>query len=215
MPYTAGPFDVEHFYLQWGGKLPGGEEWSCGLRMGPVGGTLPPPSDALVAAAKTVVQAYHTAAGTGISPRALLSFVKLNQIDVNGHYVEDVTRESIVADVAGGGIVANTPANQIALAISLTTGVSRGPAHRGRFYLPLPSYLLDANGVFAAANAAAVSGTTDTFVSGLNGLSPNLAVAVFSRKSGAATHRNVTGNQVGVVYDTQRRRRRKLAENYQ
>lgn len=215
MSYTPGPFDSPHIYLQWGGKLPGNEQWSCGLRLAAVGGATLANDVAALASAVTAVTAYHQSINTGNSPRALLSFVKMNLVGTDGHYVEPVTYQTVVADLGGGGTVANTPANQIANAVSLTTGFSRGPAHRGRYYLPLPCFALDANGVYAAANAITVSNQTDTFIAALNAYSANAKVAVFSRKLGAPAHRLVTGNLVGRVYDTQRRRRRALVENYQ
>lgn len=215
MPYIPGPFPGMHLYLQWGGKLPGNEQWSCGLRMASTGAVTSLDPTSMIAAATTAVQTYHTSVLTSISSRALLQFVKLNAIGTDGHYVESSTTEQIVADVGGGGSGASTMPNQIALAVSLTTAVSRGPAHRGRFYLPLPTFGLDANGVFAAANADAVSDATDTFISSLNAINASWKVAVISRKLGGPMQRLVTGNKVGRVYDTQRRRRRSLIEDYQ
>lgn len=215
MAYTAGPFDSSHIYVQWGGKLPGNEQWSCGFRMYGPAATAETDAAGMLAGVAAALVTYHQAANTGISPRALLSFVKVNGIGTDGTYLADSTNQALYADLPGGGTVANTPANQIALAVSLTTGYSRGPAHRGRFYLPLPCFAIDANGVFAAANAITVSGTTDTLLGNINAVDPDWKMGIFSRKLGAAGHRAVTGNLVGRVYDTQRRRRRALVENYQ
>jgi len=215
MSYTPGPFDSAHFYLQWGGKLPGGESWSCGLRMAATGGVTPANDPSLLTATTAAVQAYHAAPATGISPRAKLSFVKFNLVGTDGHYVESVTYGTTPADIGGGGTDGNTMPNQITNVVSLTTGYSRGPAHRGRFYLPLPTYGIDTANQYAAANAIQVSNSTDTFIAALNAVSANSDVAVFSRKLGAPAHRLVTGNLVGRVYDTQRRRRRAVAELYQ
>jgi hypothetical protein len=170
---------------------------------------------ALLATMKTAVQAYHTSTSTFICAQAKLSFVKLNLIDTDGTYVEDTTYESVLADIPGGGPTATAYPNQVALVVSLTTGFSRGPAHRGRFYLPLPGSPIDiVNGTLDPANTAFCVTATNTFIGALNAASANCKVAVFSRKSGAATHRLVTGNQVGKVLDTQRRRRRSMVENY-
>ena len=212
----AGPFDVSHLYLQWGGKLPGTESWSCGLRMINVGSVQDPVSAApgLIAGAKTAVQAMHVAATVNLHTAAKLSFVKLNAVGTDGTYISDATNLVAVADV-GGASSGVQPPNQVALAVSLTTGYSRGPAHRGRYYLPLPVKTLDSGGLIPAADAINVSGATDTFIAALNALSPSWAVAVMSRKVGAPAHRVVTGNLVGRVLDTQRRRRRSMVEDYQ
>lgn len=213
MPYTAGPFDSTHLYLQWGGTLPGNEQWSCGLRMYGPAGTAVADAVSLLDDVTTSVQAFHTRAETGIHATAKLSFVKLNAIGTDGHYTQQTTNEQVVADVGGGGGPAFAPPNQICLVVSLLTGFSRGPAHRGRFYLPLPIWEVDANGVISAGQAAGCSDSADTLITGLNA-NANWKVGVFSRKLGSAGHRAVTGTQVGRVYDTQRRRRRSLVEDY-
>jgi len=215
MPYSAGPFDSPHWYLQWGGKLPGNEQWSCGLRMAHVGEIDADNDPAMLAAASAAVRAYHVNGAAFISQAAKLSFVKLNLVGVDGHYVEDTTFEVVHADVPGGGPGSTPYPNQVALAVTLTTGFSRGPAHKGRFYLPLPGFVLGTDGTIAATNAAGLSTATDTFIAALNAMNSFSKVAVMSRKAGAPAHRLVTGNLVGRILDTQRRRRRSLVEDYQ
>jgi hypothetical protein len=215
MPYTPGPFDTSHLYLQWGGKLPGNEQWSCGLRMAPVNASTSLDPQGMLAGVTTAVQTFHTAPAAWINSAVKLSFVKLNYINPAGHYAEDRTFESILADLPGGAQAAvPLHPNQVALAVSLTTGVSRGPAHRGRFYLPMPSIGPDADGLIAAAARDAVKAPTLAFIAALNAVNANYDVAVMSRKLGAPAHRLVTGVEIGRVLDTQRRRRRSLHEMY-
>lgn len=215
MPYVPGDFDGAHLYLQWGGKLPGNETWSCGLRMATTSGAVISPNDqnAMITACKTAIQAFHTRVGTGIGPGAKLSFVKLNAISANGAYSIDTTTQQVVADVAGGGVETFHP-NQVAWALTLETGYSRGPAHRGRIYLPLPGISVQADGLVQAADATALKTSAGTLLTALNAAQANYKVAVFSRKNPGATHRLVTGFAVGRALDTQRRRRRSLIENY-
>lgn len=212
MPYTPGPFDSEHLYAQWGGKLPGGEGWSCGLRFAYTGVGVPGLPAGFLAGVKAAVQTYHTNIYSWTNANALLSFIKTNEIDVNGHYINQVTTGDVYADVPGG--VAGVPShpNQVALAVSLTTGYSRGLAHRGRFYSPLPNMPVAADGLIATAARDQVKTTATTLLTALNAVHADWKVAVFSRKSGAPTHRLVTGIAVGRAMDTQRRRRRKLTE---
>jgi|EndMetStandDraft_3_1072993.scaffolds.fasta_scaffold85035_2 hypothetical protein len=215
MPYTPGNFDSSHLYLQWGGKLPGSEVWSCGLRMAitDAGGASNDPAG-MIAAVTAAVQAFHVDVRTQISPRALLSFVKLNYIDPTGHYAEDTTYQSLLADIPGGGTVGLTPPNQVAWAVSLVTGYSRGPAHRGRFFIPLPTVPIDVDGRVTTGTRAPLAASAEALRVALNAVDAGYKVAVFSRKLGAPAHRLVTGVQVGRVLDTQRRRRNKLAEAY-
>lgn len=213
MPYTPGDFDAAHVYVQWGGKLPGGESWSCGVRMAKISGGAAEVSAGMLTGYKNAIQTFHSAAGTKVNINAKLSFVKANAISVDGHYSLNVTNEALVADVGGGVNTNPIHPNQIALAVSLTTGFSRGPAHRGRFFLPLPQSLSDSEtGLIPADEATSVKGTAATWLAAMNAVDADYQVAVFSRKSGAATHRLVTGVSVGRALDTQRRRRRKLTE---
>lgn len=215
MPYVAGPFDAEHTYLTWGGKLPGNEGWSCSMRFAGIGGGELINDPAWLASAKTAIQTFHAAALTGISPMAKLSFVKAQVIKVDGHYKFLTPNEIVVADVGGGhGTLGPSHPLQVALAVSLTTGFSRGPAHRGRFYVPLPNQLPASDGLISTVDSGNVKTTATTLLNALNAITPNLQAAVFSRKLGAPAHRLVTAISVGRALDTQRRRRKKLAELY-
>lgn len=214
MAYAPGPFDSAHYYIQWGGKLPGGESWSCGVRMystvaGPIVNDV-----AVLNGAKTAIQTYHTSTTAYIAGAAKLSFVKANVIGTDGHYQDLATQEAVLADIPGGGAATPPHPNQIALAISLVTGFTRGPAHRGRFYMPLPMFLPAADGLISASDRDYAKGAAQGLLTQLNAITANLKVGVFSRKLGAAGHRAVTGIEVGRVLDTQRRRRRSLAELY-
>jgi len=212
-PYTPGPFSSKHFYVQWGGKLPGNESWSCGIRLLSGGGN-PINDPTMNTAISNAVKAYHSASGTFISEAAKLSFVKVNIIGINGLYEADTTQETVIADLPGGGPATPPYPNQIAMAVSLTTGFSRGPAHRGRFYLPLPGFVIDTMGQISVSNAQGLKNTTETFLAALTTAGGTNVPAVMSRKSGAATSRPITGCEIGRVLDTQRRRRRSLIEAY-
>lgn len=215
MPYTPGPYDQRHFYLQWGGTLPGAEEWSCGLRLRGAPGVTLNNDPALLTSLAGVVSAYHARATTAISGRAVLTFCKLNLIETDGTYVEDMTYEHVYAGgISGGGNISLTPPNQVANVVSLRTAFARGPAHAGRFYLPLPAITVGTDGLIPTAVRDGVKASSDTFIADLNNAAPNADVAVFSRKAGSPMNRLVTTTKVGRVLDTQRRRRRSMVEAY-
>lgn len=214
MPYTPGPFNGPHQYLQWGGTLPGGDEWSCGLRLAPIAGVTPINDPTMLNGVAAAVEAFHSNSSAEISPRALLTFTKLNVIGVDGRYANPTTLEHIHANVPGTGLDSRTQPNQITLAISLVTAVSRGPAHRGRFYMPLPAIIPGTDGRIGADHRDAVQTAATSFLTALNAVTSNYKVSVMSRKLGAPASRTVTGIQVGRVLDTQRRRRNKLVEAY-
>lgn len=228
MPYTPGNFSHQHILMQWGGKLPGNEQWSCSIRLAEQTTTglftqVPPQLEVstwLAGSMKDAVSDYHQRAGTAINPSAKLSFVKANRIGVDGRYMDAVTNEYIFADLPGGGNNTNPPPNQNTIAVSLTTGYSRGLAHRGRFFLPLPAVVIDAaTGEINNAYVDSIRASTKTFleaIADVPGLdAPNsVTPVVMSRKAGGGTYRVVTGVEVGRIMDTQRRRRKSMKERY-
>lgn len=211
--YQVGPFDSTHIYVQWGGKLPGDEEWSCGFRMWKAAGSTPSDATALLSQVSAAISAYHLRSTSHISAKVKLSFVKCNAIDVNGHYQGAGTTEQLFADVSGGGTGSGNNPNQIALAVSLTTGFSRGPAHRGRFFNPCPDVGVDTDGTISPGQALETATSAKALMTAIN-LGGAEQMVVMSRKAGAPGHRAVTGAQVGRILDTQRRRRNSLLENY-
>lgn len=222
------PFDRRHVLAQWGGTCPGGEIWSNSLRLAgddtgdsahvPTQGEL---IDWLEGPAKDAVSAFHQAPGTSVHPNCLLTFLKMNVVGTDGRYIEAVTHEYVYPTPLPGGGSGQMHPTQVALAISLTTGLSRGPAHRGRFYLPMPVMLVStADGRIAGATAALCAAAAANFIVALAdepGLDTGggMRVCVMSRKTGAAATHVVTGVEVGRVLDTQRRRRNALDEDYQ
>lgn len=211
--YQPGPFDSDHYYMQVGGKLPGGEEWSNGWRFAMVPGNAVVLDDTMLNAYGAAVQTFYTS--TVISSGVKLSFMKMNPIDAaTGKYDTQSPYTKLFADLPGTGTLQALP-NQATIAVGWTTGYSLGLAHKGRFYIPIPSLAQTAgSGQITTAAADDVKAKATTMLTALNAVNPNLDVAIFSRKSGAPTHRLVTGVQVGLVWDTQRRRRRKLLESY-
>lgn len=219
-------FDRLHLLLQWGGTLPGGEQWTNSIRLaGSDTGDNPTAvvtwqdlEDWLHGEIKTEVQVWHTSAGAAIHNVVKLTYCKLNYIKMDGHYLDPRTHEHVYAPtVAGNGSASQYP-NQVALVVSLTTGLDRGYAHRGRFYMPIPTWAVQADGMIAAAQALLTANAAKTFiesVSDMPGLDlPNGPNAVVMSAHGTGATHPVTGIEVGRVLDTQRRRRAQLAEAY-
>lgn len=215
MPYTPGPFVAPHLYLQWGGSLPGNETWSNGVRLSQVNTGPWPLTDSadMLAAAVTAIKAFHGRANSKISNYCQLQYVKLNPIATSGLYAQSTTNEAVFADWGGIGTETRYP-NQIALVATLRTAVSRGPASKGRFYIPMPSMFVGTDGLITDSDADGVAASATQLLTDLNAIRTNYAVAVHSRKLGAPAQRPVTSIVVGKVLDTQRRRRRSLIEGY-
>jgi hypothetical protein len=216
MSYSAGPFDSPHLYVQWGGKLPGPEQWSCGLRLRKKTAGAIDSGAGLLVGISGAIATFHASADAQISAAAKLSFVKVNAVGTDGRYSGAGTNQALYADTPGAGAAIQKYPNQIAWAVTLTTGFTRGPAHKGRFYLPLPDcYIAGTDGRVSTAAAETLHGAVATLIGAINTVNADYEVAVFSRKSGAAGNRKVTGNAVGRTLDTQRRRRRSQVEDYQ
>jgi hypothetical protein len=223
------PFDRRHVLAQWGGTLPGGEIWSNSIRLASDGtgnSADVPDFEAmqtwLHGPAKDAVAAFHARADTGVHAQAKLTFLKMNVVDMNGHYIENTTFEHAYSPVVAGGSQANLHPNQCTLVVSTCTAFERGPAHRGRFYLPLCAKSIDsATGGIGGPEAMLVAVSAATFLSELHdqpgidaGVSGDVHVCVMSSQGTGATNR-IIAVEVGTVIDTQRRRRNAMTEVYQ
>lgn len=212
--------------MVWGGSLPGGEIWSNSLRLAadhtgdnPIGvWTWQQLQDWLDGELKDEVEAWHTNPQAMIQYNCRLEYLKLNYINMAGHYVDPNTHEYVYATPPHGGSTAAPHPNQIALVVSLTTGLQRGYAHRGRFYSPMPTTTVQSDGLIGTGPAGDIATAAAAFLTAVNdtpGLdntsSPN--VCVMSKHGQGATH-IVTGVEIGRALDTQRRRRRELPESY-
>lgn len=220
-------FDRRHVLAQWGGTLPGGEIWSNSLRLaGDSTGasgyvpTHPEMVDWCTGPAKDAVKAFHEAASSKIGVGCKLTFLKMNVVDMNGRYTDLNTVEHIYAPVVSGGTNGSIHPTQVTLAVSTTTEFSRGHAHRGRFYLPLPVTPVDVGtGLIDADVALGVATTAAAFIVALADepgldVQGGMRVCVMSQRGTGATN-VVLGVDVGRALDTQRRRRNALPESYQ
>lgn len=151
--------------------------------------------------------------GGVISSGAALQWIKLNQIGQDGRYTEDTTvLYDYPADVPGTAPTC-FPAPQVALCITLRTAVSRGPATRGRFYLPTPFMAPGAQGYLTLANQQTVATEVRTFLNDVVAALPGYALVVMS-ETGSGAMREVTTVSVGRVLDTIRSRRNAFDESY-
>lgn len=222
------PYDRRHVVIQWGGTLPGGEIWSNMVRGGSTqtGPSASVPThqeliDWLNGEMKDEVSAYHARSSTLTHSSAKLAWVKANVVGMDGRYVEQTTNEYRYPTPIAGTLSSNLHPNQVCLVVSLTTAFKRGLAHRGRYYLPLPAPAIGSTtGTISTSDALGVATSTKTFIEaladtpGLDNLIPFKVLVMSKRGAGGATN-PVTGVEVGVVLDTQRRRRAAMLEAYQ
>lgn len=208
MPYPP------HALVQFGGELgqlSGPPEiWSCGIRVVAfsAGGGAAYLSDP---------QAYATALGAKLVPwfsantqiplKAVLTFLKVNNIAPDGKYVDPITHQASIGRTAGGGGAAGAPAF-CSVALTLETGVTRGHASRGRIYLP--NYVPVPTGCQISAGDVTTALTQGKNL--LNAISTAVigtggAVPIVASKLGTGAWRQVTALSVDNIYDYQSRRK--------
>lgn len=199
-----------HYRLAFGGPLCVVEQWSCRLNITSAT-TLPDSAeaDAMLPDLVDAISTWVASSGANLSAATELSWVKFNEINALGHYVDaDNSRVSEVNPaVAGYGTLKVPP--QVAIVVSLRTAHARGKAHAGRMYTPA---------LFCAPTSAGLGNDYDAIVTAatllLNTINGVVTPAGVSIISATGESNAVTRVAVGKVFDTMRTRRRGLAEEY-
>lgn len=220
------PFDRQQVYITCTGQIgtgggAGEEIFSFGLR---VTGSTTHDSVAALAAVDTAAirDAYSdfiTDAGSNISSRVHALAVKFSPLSAAGTLLDDPVIEALNGGtgVSGGGSGPSFP-NQVAIAVSLRTVTNIGRAHKGRFYVPVPSMPILTSGRINSAYPPDLADNASLLLQAINSEFGTDAVtggrvAIMSN-IGAGTTRSVTRVLVGDVLDTIRSRRNAFAETY-
>lgn len=200
----------------------GAEEWSTGFRMGSEGAAggnfaigagfvdalLPLWQTFFTSTAVDVSSRYNT---TGIKAAIILA---TGQTDLNNV----VTVPYGTPIVGGGGVAAHPP--QISLVAQLAAASPIGLGSKGRMYLPGINIAVTSNGKIGLTDTQAVANALRTFLDGAESAvnSPGYVINASKGRPGvpfaAPVNRRVTQVKIGTVYDTQRRRRNALTEEY-
>lgn len=197
-----------HYRLAFGGSLFTDEEWSCRLNITSAG-TLPDSTaaDGMLPDLVTAIGNWVNNADTLLSTVAKLGWVKFNEINALGHYVDPgASRTAEVSPLVSGSGSASLPP-QVAVVVSLRTAHSRGKAHAGRMFTPA---LAASAGLGYFQQTTAVAATATTLLNAINAVVTPAGVSIISAtgESNAVTH-----VAVGRIFDTMRSRRRSLSES--
>ena len=196
--------------LVFSGTLYTTESWSCSLCMGHqgVGDGVQPGlvSEAIRDAAVAFFSTSYVGAG------AFLNTIKYNLIGVDGKYVDTSSSVRYDFETPTNGSGSTTVIPQAALAVTLKTAASRGLAHAGRFYMPLISPAVQADGRLSTAQVTTIAAVATSFLNALNADDSEWRLAVVSN-IGAGAQNHVTNVSVGRVIDTMRSRRKNLVED--
>lgn len=212
------PFPHAHYLFSFGGKLRTvDEQWTMGLRFPGDFSLSDQAGEQDLQDDLTAVLAAWWPNGISGAP-AHLEWTKFNRIGTDGKYVNNYSNTQYVEPGVPGGFASNYP-NQIALVVTLETGLTRGLAHRGRLFFPTPRFNIEqATGKVAVGSMQTIADTVTTLLdnlntacAGLTGPAAPVRVSVASNVREGA-FRPVTGVSVGDVLDTMRSRRTQLTE---
>lgn len=207
-----------HYLCSFGGPLRGDEIWNMNIRFINSGDITDAGQDACAAAAKTHIQAWGNAAGSGWSSMAALSYVKFNRIGGDGRYTDTGATHRVDFAPANMSATASAYPNQVSMVVSWMTQFARGPGSRGRVFLPVPYFTLSGStnrwssaNLTTAANAAAgfLNAMNTGLTAAASGDTEASVVSAIDEKKG-----RITRVRIGDVPDTQRRRRNAYPEVY-
>ena len=135
--------------------------------------------------------------------------VRINAHQADGKVVNGANVFSLKTPALG---TASSPMpNQLAIVASLRTG-ARGPGGRGRMFLPLNGTMA-AGGVIAAATKTAINSGLLALIANAYDLAAGNPLASIVNAKGL-TYSSIASVGVGDLFDTQRRRRNAIQENY-
>lgn len=218
-----------HWLLSWGGTIGNGADvWANNIRMtndenfetdDVPGDTLETLLDDYV----TDIRNFMTNAAACIVGGTKCTWVKFNEIDSLGHYVDQTTTHVRYLNGTGalapfsGVSSAYCPTFQ-SVAVTLTTAQQRGPGSKGRFFLPGCAPALNFDGVITATAQTGIATAAASFLTALNNDAgfdtTSMRVSVVSNVGTPGPANVVTGVAVGNVPDVQRRRKNNITESY-
>lgn len=217
-----------HLLMTMGGPLYTVDEWSMSIRISKPTGLAANPfhdeiEDGLLDLA-TDISAWWTANTIIQTTAAKLGYVKLNAIGPTGLYLDATQTHAYywAGTLPSTSYAALYPA-QVSLVSTWITDAERGPASKGRVYLPAPKVPINGStGVWEVADCLAIANRMAVLLNSINDWPGWDAVTEFASMRacvvsglGSGTIRPITGVRIGRVPDTQRRRRSALDENYQ
>jgi hypothetical protein len=189
-------------------------------------GDIGPVNDTLLAAVGAWAADWWNDTGVNgpeVAVQAKLVSIKLNRIDVSGHYEDDTTKMmTFGSPISGAGPTSFRPA-QLATVATLRTAAERGKASKGRMFLPVCTGYdtVDSTGRAGTVDAQRLATGVASGIIRLNTVyatapsgSTGARVHVMS-SVGSGAKRQVTRVSAGRVTDTMRSRRSSLIEDPQ
>lgn len=173
--------------------------------------------------AETLYPRFATLVGALCTSQVRLDRVRVTSVNADGLTAVNVDGAYIQGDSVSTGARGTGTENrpgQIALAVTLQSAAD-GPTGRGRFFVPIPSAVMNSGGRVSSAAVGTIADAVKTFIDGVNTDVAALTTSEVVVASGGSPARSippalrpVTSILVGDVLDTQRRRRNAMVEAY-
>lgn len=208
-----------------GTAFSGAEEWSTGFNVGEVDADATMPTQAQANAYRDAWRAFHIHQNSWMSDRFASTLVKVSSIGVDG---KSNAADTVFADfpVETKGAKAEAFPPQVSLVATLQGLDPRGVASKGRMYLPGAIAGLTTDGHLDTQRRNELHAQFLIFLKAVNAFegTPNFIMLASpgslnkdgTPRIGGSGPKNsiVQSLKIGNVYDTQRRRRNGLAEQY-
>lgn len=205
-----------------GQMLGGAEEWQTGFYVGQMSADATEPTQAWVDAVRDAWATIWTTAARGISDAYTFNQVKAAVLGTDGKYDPAIAPVISYPNTAlVGGSTGNPLPPQCSLVATLVAGSGKGLAGKGRMYIPGVRIGVDGGGKlsesYTSGMATALAGFFNTINSAGGAPGRVINASEGTRVLVVPNPKNllVNGVRVGNVYDTQRRRRNALDEQYQ
>lgn len=212
---------IHHHVTLFGDMFGGTEIWSTGFALGQTNGGDEGDAPTL-AEAQAIAEAFEVAWKTttfGASPDYRFLGAKVSHVNTAGKSDAGNTQFYTLPTPAAGARP-GTQVPQVSLVATLTTLKQRGAGSKGRMFLPGINFPIGSDGKIGSGAHGGVANLLKTFLDTVNASTavPGVAVLMSAEKTGvpfrAAEMNRIAGVRVGNVYDTQRRRRNALTEQY-
>lgn len=202
-----------------GSSFEGQEEWSTGFYMGYPNQDASAPDVLDLAALAANWTTWFTASASKVNSGWKTDGVKSALLNLDGTTdLGNVVHFNYPAAISGGYNGGNNPP-QIALVVTLKSDIPRGLGANGRMFLPGISQGIQSNGRIIDAARDEMATQLQTFFDAANTTwnTGNIINASKGRSVApiaGGINAPITSIKLGNVYDTQRRRRNQLAEQY-
>ena len=198
------------------------EIWNTSLKLqltAPLGSI---DQETLQAAAERVNTAWETFftgnSSPGFASQYRTTEVKAAHIGVDGKYAEDAYYLILETPYAGGSSGStNLPLPQAAVAATFYSQRQRGPASKGRMYLPGIKYGIGSDGMMSVNSATTISTNFNTFINAINdegSIIDHPMRVVLTSPVSTGFMLPVVNTGVDRKVDTQRRRANALSSDY-